>query len=103
MGDEEDEEESDAVVNQVLDELGLQLGDQLTDVPGTGATLTAPAAKGKVPVAAGADVSNLLLCWFFSTFHFNNKTFLYLNFLDIIWFLFLVLFLFYKIDYVWKN
>ena len=59
MGDEEDEEESDAVVNQVLDELGLQLGDQLTDVPGTGATLTAPAAKGKVPVAAGADVSCL--------------------------------------------
>ena len=59
MGDEEDEEESDAVVNQVLDELGLQLGDQLTDVPGTGATLTAPAAKGKVPVAAGADVSHL--------------------------------------------
>jgi len=55
MGDEEDEEESDAVVTQVLDELGLQLGDQLKDVPGTGATLSAPAAKGKVPVAAGAD------------------------------------------------
>ncbi len=57
MGDEEDEEESDAVVTQVLDELGLQLGDQLTDVPATGGTLAAPAGKGKTPVAAGADVS----------------------------------------------
>merc|ERR1719378_808466 len=33
LGDEDDEEESDAIVNQVLDELGLQLTDQLTGVP----------------------------------------------------------------------
>ena len=35
LGDEEDEEESDAVVTQVLDELGLQLTDNLAgvDVP----------------------------------------------------------------------
>merc|ERR1719495_1786628 len=32
MGDD-DEEESDAIVTQVLDELGLQLSDQLTGVP----------------------------------------------------------------------
>lgn len=30
MGDEEDEEEGDAIVAQVLDELGLQIGDQLS-------------------------------------------------------------------------
>ena len=60
MGDEEDEDESDAIVTQVLDELGLQLGDQLTDVPATGGTLAAPAGKGKTPVAAGADVSFFL-------------------------------------------
>ena len=61
MGDEDDEEESDAVVTQVLDELGLQLTDQLSDVPAAGGTLAAPAAKGKTPVAAGADVSHIFL------------------------------------------
>lgn len=34
LGDEEDEEESDAIVNQVLDELGLQLTDDLAGVAG---------------------------------------------------------------------
>lgn len=33
MEDEGDEEESDAVVAQVLDELGLQLTDQLSGLP----------------------------------------------------------------------
>lgn len=33
MEDEGDEEESDAVVAQVLDELGLQLNDQLSGLP----------------------------------------------------------------------
>lgn len=33
MEDEGDEEESDAVVSQVLDELGLQLTDQLSGLP----------------------------------------------------------------------
>ena len=33
MGDEDEEEESDAIVAQVLDELGLQLNDKLGDVP----------------------------------------------------------------------
>merc|ERR1712061_599592 len=46
MGDEEDEEESDAIVNQVLDELGLQLNDKLGDVP---------VATGSLTVAAGAN------------------------------------------------
>merc|ERR1719309_1695626 len=52
MGDEDDEEETDAIVTQVLDELGLQLSDQLTAVPATGATIAAAGSKGKTPVAA---------------------------------------------------
>ena len=54
MGDEEDEEESDAIVNQVLDELGLQLNDKLGDVPvAAGSLAPAGAAKNKTAVAAG--------------------------------------------------
>ena len=52
MGDDDEEEETDAIVTQVLDELGLQLSDQLTAVPATGATIAAAGAKGKTPVAA---------------------------------------------------
>lgn len=33
MEDEGDEDESDAVVSQVLDELGLQMNDQLSGLP----------------------------------------------------------------------
>ena len=33
MGDEDEEEESDAIVAQVLDELGLQLNDKIGDAP----------------------------------------------------------------------
>nr|ACO15521.1 Charged multivesicular body protein 2a [Caligus clemensi] len=53
MGDEEDEDESDAIVSQVLDELGLQLNDQLKDVPAGTSTLATPGAKEKKAVAAG--------------------------------------------------
>merc|ERR1719219_1533022 len=54
MGDEDDEEESDAIVNQVLDELGLQLNDKLGDVPvATGSLTVAGANKNKKAVAAG--------------------------------------------------
>jgi charged multivesicular body protein 2A len=52
MEDDADEEESDAVVNQVLDELGLQLNDQLSGLPQTGGTL--PAQGQKQPAAAAA-------------------------------------------------
>jgi charged multivesicular body protein 2A len=52
MGDEEDEEESDAIVTQVLDELGLQLTDQLTAVPIAGGSIAAPGAAKKTAVAA---------------------------------------------------
>merc|ERR1712004_308947 len=54
MGDEDDEEESDAIVNQVLDELGLQLNDKLGDMPvAAGSLATAGASKNKTAVAAG--------------------------------------------------
>ncbi|XP_033101428.1 charged multivesicular body protein 2a-like [Anneissia japonica] len=49
MGEEEDEEEGEAIVSQVLDELGLSLGDELSGLPGTGSALTTPGQK--VPVA----------------------------------------------------
>merc|ERR1719495_1715587 len=55
LGDEDDEEESDAIVNQVLDELGLQLTDQLTGVPTASGTVGVAAQGGKTPVAAEAD------------------------------------------------
>ena len=61
MGDEDDEEESDAIVTQVLDELGLQLTDQMTAVPAApdNSISVAGAGKNKAgPVAAeggGAD------------------------------------------------
>merc|ERR1712048_199425 len=55
MGDEEDEDESDAIVNQVLDELGLQLNDKLGDAPvGTGTLASATTNKNKTAVPAGA-------------------------------------------------
>lgn len=53
LEDEGDEEESDAIVNQVLDELGLQLGDKLSDLSVATGTLN-PAAGSKVPQAVGA-------------------------------------------------
>merc|ERR1711868_330718 len=51
LGDEDDEEESDAIVTQVLDELGLQMTDNLAAVPGAPVGSLAPAAKGKAAVA----------------------------------------------------
>lgn len=54
MGDEDDEEESDAIVGQVLDELGLQMADELTGLPSTGSTLKAGGSKQPTAEAAGA-------------------------------------------------
>merc|ERR1712039_451626 len=45
----------DAIVTQVLDELGLQLGDQLSGVNAPSGSIATGAAGGKVPVAAGAE------------------------------------------------
>lgn len=54
MEDEGDEEESDAVVAQVLDELGLQLTDQLSGLPAASGALSVSGIKQPTAVAAGA-------------------------------------------------
>ena len=56
MGDEDDEEESDAVVAQVLDELGLSLTDELSNLPSTGGSLSVAANGKKAEAAASALV-----------------------------------------------
>merc|ERR1740123_164409 len=52
LGDEDDEEEGDAIVSQVLDELGLQMTDQITGLPVAGSTIGTAAKGQKAPVAA---------------------------------------------------
>ncbi|XP_059620248.1 charged multivesicular body protein 2a [Phlebotomus argentipes] len=54
MEDEGDEEESDAVVAQVLDELGLQLNDQLSGLPQASGSLTVTGMKQPQAAAVGA-------------------------------------------------
>ncbi|CAL4172104.1 unnamed protein product, partial [Meganyctiphanes norvegica] len=56
MGEEEDEEEGDAIVSQVLDELGLQMTEGMSELPSVGGTLsTGQTAKAPVAVADAAD------------------------------------------------
>ncbi|KAF7385776.1 hypothetical protein HZH66_011618 [Vespula vulgaris] len=55
MEDEGDEEESDAVVSQVLDELGLQLTDQLSGLPQASGSLSIAGSKKPVAATAGND------------------------------------------------
>ncbi|PIK55329.1 Charged multivesicular body protein 2a [Apostichopus japonicus] len=54
LGDEDDEEESEAIVSQVLDELGLSIGDELSALPGTGDPIKEK-QKGKVAAADGVS------------------------------------------------
>lgn len=54
MEDEGDEEESDAVVSQVLDELGLQLTDQLSGLPQASGSLSVSGIKQPQAAAVGA-------------------------------------------------
>ncbi|XP_055691438.1 charged multivesicular body protein 2a [Lutzomyia longipalpis] len=54
MEDEGDEEESDAVVSQVLDELGLQLNDQLSGLPQASGSLSVSGIKQPQAAAVGA-------------------------------------------------
>lgn len=57
MGDDEDEEESDAVVTQVLDELGLQLSDKLTELPEAAGSIASQKGKAATAMAdADADL-----------------------------------------------
>lgn len=52
---------SDAIVSQVLDELGLQLNDQLSGLPQASGSLSIAGLKQPVAAAAGAneDTGNL--------------------------------------------
>lgn len=52
---------SDAIVSQVLDELGLQLNDQLSGLPQASGSLSIAGSKQPVAAAAGAneDTGNL--------------------------------------------
>ncbi|XP_065091603.1 charged multivesicular body protein 2a [Ochlerotatus camptorhynchus] len=55
MEDEGDEEETDAIVSQVLDELGLQLNDQLSGLPqASGSLAVAGGVKAPQAAAVGA-------------------------------------------------
>ncbi|KAL0273279.1 UNVERIFIED_CONTAM: hypothetical protein PYX00_005988 [Menopon gallinae] len=56
MEGDDDEEETDAIVSQVLDELGLQMNDQLSGLPQAGHSLSTPTAtKTPVPSAPVSD------------------------------------------------
>lgn len=56
IGFDEDEEETDQVVTQVLDELGVDLADKLTDLSPAGGALGNKEAAAKQPAAPmGAD------------------------------------------------
>merc|ERR1719370_1015747 len=58
MGDEDDEEEGDAIVSQVLDELGLQMTEGMSGLPSVGGTLST-GQTAKEPVAVGvADAAD---------------------------------------------
>jgi charged multivesicular body protein 2A len=50
MGEEDDEEEEELVIQQVLDEIGIHLGQQLVDAPSTSLE---PAKGERVAVAEG--------------------------------------------------
>lgn len=58
MGDDNDEEETDLIVSKVLDELGLQIADQVGNLP-IGQGTVAPAGAIKKPAAAAAGGSDL--------------------------------------------
>ncbi|XP_026463819.1 charged multivesicular body protein 2a-like [Ctenocephalides felis] len=53
MEEDDDEEESDAIVSQVLDELGLQLNDTLSGLPQASGSLAASGMKQPVATAVG--------------------------------------------------
>ncbi|MCL4142440.1 UNVERIFIED_CONTAM: hypothetical protein GTU68_052961 [Idotea baltica] len=58
MGDEEDEDESDAIVSQVLDELGLQMTEGLSELPSATNTLGTK-TEVRQPVALGNDTDDI--------------------------------------------
>ncbi|KHJ89884.1 SNF7 family protein [Oesophagostomum dentatum] len=61
LGDETDDAESEQIVNQVLDELGIQMGQEMAGLPTTGGQIGVPAAaeKARQPVAAGGGGTDI--------------------------------------------
>jgi len=55
LGEEGDEEEGDAIVTQVLDELGLQLKDQLSGLPEASGGLTNPQKAAPMTAVSDSD------------------------------------------------
>ncbi|XP_065834045.1 charged multivesicular body protein 2a-like [Oscarella lobularis] len=55
IGEEEDEEEGEAIVQQVFDELGLTLTDKLFDIGGVGDPLAKKKATPQATAAVGAE------------------------------------------------
>lgn len=55
FAEDDEEEETEMVVQQVLDELGLSLAGDLVNTPTSGATLATPTAQQAAPVADGVD------------------------------------------------
>ncbi|VDO48330.1 hypothetical protein V3C99_011201 [Haemonchus contortus] len=54
LGDETDDAESEQIVNQVLDELGIQMGEEMAGLPTTGGQIgVSTGERAKQPVAAG--------------------------------------------------
>jgi charged multivesicular body protein 2A len=54
MGEPDDEEETEQVVAQVLDELGIQMGQELAGLPSASDSLATPAQKKQAAVAEPA-------------------------------------------------
>ncbi|ESO03639.1 hypothetical protein HELRODRAFT_185616 [Helobdella robusta] len=55
LGEDDDEEESEAIVTQVLDELGLQMADQLSDLSAPSSKVGAVTKQQPSAVAAGVS------------------------------------------------
>uniref|UniRef100_A0A914C045 Charged multivesicular body protein 2a n=1 Tax=Acrobeloides nanus TaxID=290746 RepID=A0A914C045_9BILA len=58
MGDVDDEQETEAVVNQVLDELGIQLSEEMASLPSAANISTAVTTKDKGQPQAAAALSD---------------------------------------------
>jgi len=55
MADEDDEEETDKIVGQVLDELGIQMNEELEKLPAAHSSLAGPQANKQPQATAVSD------------------------------------------------
>eukprot|EP00899_Mesostigma_viride_P016372 jgi/Mesvir1/24736/Mv21999-RA.1 len=59
MAGDDEEEETEELVNQVLDEIGINLNQELVEAPGGRAQVATPNAAAPVPVAATEEPAGL--------------------------------------------